>query len=431
VQRTTRVAVVSHGCKLNQFEGESLEYALAREGFRIVGADDDPDCVVVNTCTVTRQGDRKSRNTIMRAARAMQKEGLLVVTGCYAQTDPDELRKLGGVGLVVSQRDKSTIPGLLAKHFKGTSLENDFEAGPFGFLQPLNSPRSRAFVKVQDGCDRRCGYCKVPLARGRSVSRDYRDIARTLHDLYESGYREVVLTGINLGSYGYESLRLSGLLTYLLGETSSSLRLRLSSIEPDCFDDSLFEVMTDKRIMPHVHIPLQSGSDRVLRRMSRPYGVAQYRRIIDRIRALREECHLATDLIVGFPGEEENDFMKTVDLVREANYASVHVFRYSRREGTAAALMDDDVSPGVKTERSACLVTLGRTLHYQFCKQFGGSVREAVLEPHKRGYIGITDNYIRVHISGGNPGLARSCLPVQIDRVTEERTEGRIVERSS
>jgi len=425
------VAVVSHGCKLNQFEGESLAYALERRGFRVVGVEDDPDCVVVNTCTVTSRGDRKSRNTIMRAARIMREEGLLVVTGCYAQTDPDELRKLGGVGLVVSQRDKSNIPGLLEKHFAGTSSENGSETGPFGFLQSLHSPRSRAFVKVQDGCDRRCGYCKVPLARGRSVSRDSRDIARALQELHGSGYREVVLTGINLGSYRYESLRLSGLLTYLLRETASGLRLRLSSIEPDCFDDSLFEVVTDRRIMPHFHIPLQSGSDRVLRRMSRPYGVAQYRRIIDRIRALREECHLATDLIVGFPGEEEDDFLKTVDLVREASYASIHVFRYSPRDGTAAALMDDDVSPSAKTDRSARLAALGRSLHYQFCKKFEGSVREAVLEPRERGYIGVTDNYIRVHISGGSPGLARNCLPVRIDRVTEERTEGRIVELSS
>jgi threonylcarbamoyladenosine tRNA methylthiotransferase MtaB len=165
--------------------------------------------------------------------------------------------------------------------------------------------------------------------------------------------------------------------------------------------------------------------------MSRPYGVAQYRRIIDRIRTMREECHLATDLIVGFPGEEEDDFMKTVDLVREVNYASIHVFRYSRRDGTAAALMDDDVSPSVKTDRSARLVALGGSLHYQFCKQFEGSAREAVLEPRERGYMGITDNYIRVNINGGSPGLARACLPVRIDKVTEERTEGRIVELSS
>jgi threonylcarbamoyladenosine tRNA methylthiotransferase MtaB len=428
LHRITKVAVVSHGCKLNQFEGESLGYSLERRGFRIVGIHDSPDCVVVNTCTVTNRGDRKSRNTIMRASRVLGEEGLLVVTGCYAQTNPDELRELGGVGLVVGQEYKSSIPGMLEKLFRGTSSDTVPERGPFGFIQPLESRRSRIFVKVQDGCDRACAYCKVPLARGSSKSRDYRDIARTLKEVHEGGYREVVLTGVNLGSYHSESLRLPGLLRYLLAETPSNLRLRLSSIEPDCFSESLFDVITDRRIMPHFHVPLQSGSDRVLRLMSRLYGAAEYLEIMDHIRILRGESHLATDVIVGFPGENEDDFRKTVDVVREVGFASLHVFRYSPRQGTAASDMEDGVSQCVKTQRSASLIALGRSLQYRFRKNFEGTVRPAVLEPRGKGYTGITDNYIRVELGESGPGLARACLPVHIHRVTADRTEGRLVD---
>jgi threonylcarbamoyladenosine tRNA methylthiotransferase MtaB len=423
--------VVSHGCKLNQFEGESLEYSLEGCGFQVVGLHESPDCIVVNTCTVTNRGDRKSRNTVMRASRVVGEKGLLLVTGCYAQTNPKELRDLGGVGLVVGQEDKSSIPRILQKVFTGQISDAGPEKGPFGFEQPMRASRSRIFVKVQDGCDRACAYCKVPLARGRSMSRDYRDVARTLEGVHEAGFREVVLTGVNLGSYHFESLHLPGLLAYLLARTPADLRLRLSSIEPDCFNDSLFEVMKDKRIMPHFHVPLQSGSNRVLRLMRRPYGAEEYIRIMDRVRILRGESHLATDVIVGFPGEREDDFTETVDVLREVGFASLHVFRYSPRAGTPASDLDDGVSQCVKAQRSRSLIDLGRSLQYRFRKNFEGTVRSAVLEPRGKGYVGITDNYIRVDLGRLGPGLARACLPVLIQRVTADRTEGRLADPPS
>jgi len=427
VKKVKTAAVVSHGCKLNQFEGESIEYSLEQCGFRIIDLCDRPDVIVVNTCTVTNRGDRKSRNSIMRAARLLGEEGLLVVTGCYAQTDRDALQRIRGVGLVVGQEDKSSIPYILGEHFENRIFSPDAKKGPFGFSEPENSHRSRVFVKVQDGCDGQCAYCKVPLARGSSRSRDYRDVLHALNRLFEKGYREAVLTGVNLGSYRFDDMCLPELLDFLLRETPEKLRIRLSSIEPDCFDHKLFDMIAHERIVPHFHIPLQSGSDRVLERMKRPYRIIQYLDVVDRLRKVKADSHLGTDIIVGFPGEDEDDFQKTVSEVHRIRFASLHVFRYSVRNGTAAARMIDGVPQSVKRKRSTMLIELGGNLNYLFRKGFEGTVRPAVLEPYGNTYVGITDNYIRVTLKGMWQGLDRTCVPLHISSVTEDSTTGELL----
>ena len=423
------VAIINHGCKLNQYEGESIEYSLEKSGFRIVDFKDNvsPDVVVVNTCTVTNRSDRKSRNTILRAARTLADKGLLIVTGCYAQTDPDDLKHIQGVDLVVGNREKASIPDIIASHFRDNSSTQERLNGPFDYPVPVTQHRSRVFIKVQDGCDMRCAYCKVPLARGKSVSSDPESIKYALNSVHENGYREVVLTGINIGSYNWHSRKLALLLTMILRETPDTLRIRLSSIEPESFTESLLGVIAHDRIMPHFHVPLQSGSDTILKRMNRPCGIDKYLNIIEGIRQAKPYSHVATDLIVGFPGESEEDFAQTLRVVEIAQFASLHVFRFSPRDGTAAALLRDELAPAQKSERSRELIEMGVQLNYRFRKQFEGSVRDAVFEKKREGFCGITDNYMRVMVPNPDEDLTRKLLPVKILHAGVDETTGSVV----
>jgi threonylcarbamoyladenosine tRNA methylthiotransferase MtaB len=435
MKRRLTAAVVSHGCKLNQCEGDSIACSLERRGFRVLpprensqsGSDPHPDVIVVNTCTVTDRSDRKSRHAILRASRNLRPGGLLIVTGCYAQTDPEALRSLDPFCLVVGQDEKHRIPDLVDAHFRKPQQAMEEEGDVFDYPLPTTSWRCRAFVKVQDGCNRSCSYCKVPLARGASKSMNPVKIVSALQQACERGYREAVLTGVNLGIYRYEGLSLAGLLDTLLQRTPEELRIRLSSIEPDCIDRHLLDNIGHPRIMPHFHIPLQSGSDAVLSSMARPYSVSQYLSVIEKIRRVRGNCHIATDIIAGFPGERDADFRHTLETVHAAAFASLHVFRFSARRGTAAARMAESVPPSVKAERSRKLIELGRDLNYRFRRSFQGSVRQAILEPHGMKYVGITDNYIRVEISDGEGLEERTCRRVHIVSATEEGTFGEVI----
>jgi threonylcarbamoyladenosine tRNA methylthiotransferase MtaB len=436
------VRIVNHGCKLNQFEGEALGGCLEKSGFRVVEGKKGLRSVVtiINTCTVTGKSDRKSRNTILGAAQSKKQGDILIVTGCYAETDADALAGIRGVDLVIGNRGKASIPGIVTSLLDGVSpAENGVEAlrgadrGSFEFEDPLNPRRSRVYVKVQDGCGTGCAYCKVPLARGGSRSRDFDEILRYVRKVVECGFMEVVLTGVNLGDYRHEGGRLPGLLAALL-ELPGAFRIRLSSIEPMHFDDELIDLVSRPRIAPHFHIPLQSGSDRILRLMGRPYQAEGFFAIADRIVRLRPESHIATDLIVGFPGEGEEDFNATVRAVERVGFASIHVFKYSPRKGTRAAELGDGVPYPVKEARSARLIGMRDGMNELFRRRFVGTVREAVLERKGRELFGITDNYIRVNVSvnaraGTDPGssgpaLERQMRPVRIVEASAARTRG-------
>jgi len=422
-------AVINLGCKLNQFEGESIAHSLHLAGYRIekFQRGSHPDLIVVNTCTVTNKSDRKSRNLVFKAAEALAEGGKLIVTGCYAETNPDELKKIKGVDLVVGNRGKSSIPDRVRQSLYRSSTGAGSGASPFGFIDPAEPNRSRVFVKVQDGCSMGCSYCKVPLARGHSQSRDYREVLSSVRRVVENGYREVVLTGINLGAYQYQEKRLHDLIAILLHNISGDFRIRLSSIEPVFFRDELLKLIgSSEKIVPHFHIPLQSGSDRVLRLMKRPYTASFYLGVIEKIRRLRPFSHIAADVIVGFPSETEEDFRQTVKVIQSAECASLHVFKYSEREGTKAALLKDGVQYQEKVRRSRMLISLGEDLHYRYRKNFLGSVLDTVIERHKGSYEGITDNYIRVKIAA-NAHLAGERLPVKIQVVERECTCGEIV----
>jgi threonylcarbamoyladenosine tRNA methylthiotransferase MtaB len=434
------VRIVNHGCKLNQFEGEALGGFFEKSGFRLVEGKNGrwSRVTIVNTCTVTGKSDRKSRNSVLRAAQTKRQDGILIVTGCYAETDACELAGIRGVDLVIGNRQKASIPGIVTSLLEGVSPAEccarascGADRGSFEFEDPLNPHRSRVYVKVQDGCDAGCAYCKVPLARGNSRSRHPEEILGYVRRVVDGGFMEVVLTGVNLGDYRNGCVRLPGLLSALL-ELPGAFRIRLSSIEPMHFEEELFSLVSNPRIAPHFHIPLQSGSDRILRLMGRPYRVGDFFAIADRIRLIRPESHLATDLIVGFPGENEDDFSATVRAVERVGFASMHVFKYSPRGGTRASKIADGVPHAVKDARSARLIGMRDSLNELFRRRFVGTVREAVLEARGRELIGITDNYIRVKVRAGwdagtAQALERRMHPVRILEANAAHTLGALL----
>lgn len=426
--RKLSVALINHGCKLNQFEGEAILQALENSGFRIekLTTGSHPDVVIVNTCTVTSRSDRKSRNSIMKAAGILRRRGLLIVTGCYAETDREVLRGIDGVNLVVGNREKSSIPDIVRAYFDGREQRFSHHPSAFDFNDTGNFERSRVFIKVQDGCSIGCSYCKVPLARGGSISRDYHQIIESAKRVASKGYREVVLTGIDLGSYCYKGKGLGELLIMLLKNTPETLRVRLSSIEPVHFNDELVDAISDPRVAPHFHIPLQSGSERILKLMRRPYNVSEYLSVVRRIRDVKPACHIASDIIVGFPSEREEDFSDTLEVIKSADFSSLHVFKYSVRKGTDASFLRDDVPYCEKVRRSNAVINLGHALNYAYRSRFVGSVLDAIFQKKKSHYIGVTGNYIKVRVESSED-LEKKCLPVLITHAGFNHTSGEVV----
>lgn len=434
-KRELAVAVINHGCKLNQYEGETLENDFSDLGFRITDLKktEQPDIVIVNTCTVTGTSDRKSRASIYKAIATKKTKGLVIVTGCYAQTDSTFLRRIEGVDFVIGNPQKAAIPEFVKAYFNHNSFNIKEEDLSFHFRGPEYPHRSRVYVKVQDGCNMSCSYCKVPNARGRSRSRPPEDVLSYVKKILENGYSEIVLTGINLGDYHYGNMGLSSLISKLLS-IDSSFRIRLSSIEPFYFGDDLIDIISNNRIVPHFHIPMQSGANRILKLMNRPYDVDMYIELLKKIESLRPDCHFATDLIVGFPTERNEDFDHTLKLIRTVGFGSLHVFKYSPREGTRAFYMKDDVRYDEKAARSKELISVGQDLNYRYRMKFLGAIRDVIFEgkgsseQKKDGlWEGITDNYIRVKLASPfGKNLERRMLPVRITEVKETCTYGEI-----
>lgn len=375
-----KLKTLTLGCKVNQYETELVRQGLETAGYADAAAEEPADLCVVNTCTVTHSGDAKSRKEIRRLAR-QNPQARIVVMGCYATRAPEEVAALPGVVEVVT--DKREIPDLL-----GRFGVVDIPTGVRGF-----GDRHRAYIKVQDGCLLRCSYCIIPHVRPKMFSRPLPEIVEEARGLIASGYRELVLTGIHLGHFGVDGnwnkpkaewTRLADLVRQL-SELPGDFRLRLSSIEATEVTRELLAVMAEHpdRVAPHFHICLQSGSDPVLRRMRRRWGV---KRFLDRcrlIRSLLEEPALTTDVIVGFPGETEADFQQTLAACREAGFSKVHVFPFSARKGTPAAEYENQVSPAEKSERVGRLMELERTLRRDYFERLiGRTLRVLVESPH-------------------------------------------------
>lgn len=419
-----KAAFYTFGCKLNQLETEALASSFRSRGFSIVKVNQQADFYIINTCTVTSKSEQKARRLIRSLARNHPR-ARLIVTGCYAQMNESGLAELADNLVVVPQNRKDTLldlPGLLLrqaggavdlKELPGVSLPpfGDSACGHpvFRFQVEQFSFHSRAFLKIQDGCDYGCAYCRIPLARGGSVSLNPEEALSRAVKLEKQGYREVVFTGVNITSYNSGGWTLPELITGFLKATSS-MRLRLSSLEPEMINEQLVETLSDRRVCPHFHIPLQSGSDRVLMLMGRRYKAKRVSRAVDLLREVKPEAFLAADVLIGFPGESEDDFQATRELVEELGFSKLHVFPFSPRPGTAAEKMKEHTPERIRDQRVKELISLSKELLERYKQRFVGRRVEAILErssvaavtteDRAKKWRGLTGNYLKVEIEG-------------------------------
>ncbi|MFX4263384.1 tRNA (N(6)-L-threonylcarbamoyladenosine(37)-C(2))-methylthiotransferase MtaB [Pelotomaculum propionicicum] len=434
-----RVAVYTLGCKVNQYESASLAGLFQERGYQVVDFAGEADVYIINTCTVTHLGDRKSRQLIRRAAKA-NPDAVVAVTGCYAQVSPGEIVEIPGVDLVVGTRDRAKLVDLVEKAVKGRAPVNavseyaDGDAFEEIYVQPIQG-RVRAFLKIQEGCSNFCTYCIVPYARGPLRSRDPGRVIDAARKLVASGYKEIVLTGIHTGAYGVDldnGITLAGLLKSLL-DIPGLVRLRLSSIEPHDITLELVDIMSGSEIFcRHLHVPLQSGNDEVLRMMGRRYTSWEYLRLVDVLKENIPGLGLTTDVMVGFPGESEEYFQSTLELIKRIGFSGLHVFKFSPRERTPAACFDRQVEPALKDERSRKLIQLGKKLTAQFARSHLGQDLSVLAEQPVQdaaGYFeGHTDNYIKV-VFPGTEGLAGQIVRVKAEKVKGTIIEGRIIDQ--
>ena len=429
-----RAAFYTLGCKLNQYETEAMRRQFEEEGYSSVDFHQQADIYVINTCTVTNRSDVRSRQMVRKAARRDGK-CLVIVTGCYAQRAPQQLLEIPGVDLVLGNVEKTRVMEFVnGRKQRGAYVSPLSHQLEFSEMEVSGfACHTRAFLKIQDGCDGQCVYCVVPSVRGRSRSRRFASVTAQVDGFIRAGYRELVLTGVNLGRYRdpqHSEVDLTYLLKWL--EDRQDLgRVRLSSIEPTDFSDQLIHFLRySKKVCRHLHIPLQSGDDKILRTMGRPYSSADYARLIDKLAGEIPGIAIGTDVIVGFPGESEGQFWTTHRLLRDLPICRFHVFNYSRREGTIAASMPDQIAAHVRRERSRLLRDLSGEKFKAFRRSFIGKQLTVLLE-HRRerntGLLtGLSDNYIRVLAEGSDQQMNK-LVPLRIFRVDEERAWGQAV----
>ena len=431
-----RVRLETLGCRLNISEIEGLARGFIAAGHGMVGPGETADVCVLNTCAVTGIAARKSRQ-LARHLKRTNPSAVMVVTGCYAELEPEQVDALG-VDMVVGNREKDQIVESVTQY-----VQRDNRQLQVSGSQPTNSDfqphylytgaRTRAFVKVQDGCDNRCTFCIVTVARGAGRSRPTDEVIAEVQGLVRAGYQEVVLSGVHLGSYGHdlgEGRGLYNLVRRLLDE-SEVPRLRLSSLEPWDLDEDFFSLWESPRIGRHLHLPLQSGCDATLRRMARHTTTTDFAELVHSARAAIPDLSVTTDIIVGFPGESETEFSQSLAFVEAMAFAKLHIFRYSRREGTAAASMPDHISPQIVSERSRRMHALGAKLERTFRRRFLGRTMDVLWEADEPNgdslvWSGLTDNYLRISAPGG-PGLRNVVTPVRLVADTPGGLTGEIV----
>ncbi len=421
-----RVHLKTLGCRLNEAELESWARDFQAQGFRLSGDEREADLLVVNTCAVTEEAVRKSRKLLRRAQRE-NPAARLVVSGCYASLEPEAAAALG-VDLVVPNADKGRLVEIAARELSLPLMPaSATEPGEYGLLA---RNRQRAFVKVQDGCRYRCSYCIVTLARGEERSRPIEEVVEEVRRIHQGGIQEVVLAGVHLGGYGSDlGCSLDELVDAVLGQTGIP-RLRLGSLEPWELSDRFWRLFDNPRLMPHLHLPMQSGADSVLRRMSRRCRSGEFLALAERARARVPSLNITSDIIVGFPGETEAEWRQTLDFVEEAGFGDIHIFAFSPRAGTKAATLPDPVPREVQRRRSEELHHLAERLRSRAQQRWPGRQAEVLVEgnPERTGgewrWSGYTPDYQRVRFSGPE-GLENRIVPVQIQGVEEGVLAGR------
>ena len=426
-----KVYLHSIGCRLNQSEIETVGRQLLAAGHEIVNEAETADTAIINTCAVTREAARDARSQTRRIHRH-NPQAKIMLTGCYATIAPHELAQVEGVGRIVHNKDKGQLVQMIDPQaqialpiFDQEPVLREFLAGTSG--------NTRAFIKVQDGCNNRCTFCVTTIARGEGQSRPLGDIIAEIQALAAVGHQEAVLTGVHLGSYGYDLGNKAGLhdLVWAILEHTDMPRLRLSSLEPWDIAPEFFALWDNPRLLPHLHMPLQSGCDRILRRMARRTSQASFRELIEAARAHIPDLNLSTDIITGFPGETEADFAESLSYVEAIDFSRLHVFTYSQRPGTAAAKMSEQLPNAVKKERTRQMIELGKRLSEAFHRRFVEQVREVLWETAVGAdndglrWVGYTDNYIRVH-GYGSPDLFNQITPTLLTEARADSMNGRI-----
>lgn len=415
------VAFYTLGCKVNFYDTEAIWQLFKNEGYEQVDFEATADVYLINTCTVTNTGDKKSRQIIRRAVRR-NPDAVIAVTGCYAQTSPAEIMAIEGVDLVIGTQDRDKIMTFVNQIHGDrkpvNAVRNIMKTRDFEELDvPDFSERTRAFLKIQEGCNNFCTFCIIPWSRGLSRSRAPQSVLEQAKQLVASGYKEIVLTGIHTGGYGddMENYNLTSLL-WDLDKVEGLERIRISSIEASQIDDAMIDVLNrSSKMCRHLHIPLQAGEDSVLKRMRRKYTTAEFAAKIKRLHEAMPGVAITTDVIVGFPGETEEMFEEGFRFMEELKFAEMHVFPYSKRTGTPAARMDEQVDDEVKNERVHKLIDLSEKMQLAYAKQYVGQVLDVIPERDYKGapgtglVMGYTDNYIQVVFDGSEELIGKLC----------------------
>lgn len=410
------------GCKCNQYESAQMASQLLSSGFKAVSFGSPADIVIINTCTVTDKSNKKCRNYIRQGAK-FSKSGKVIVTGCMVETHKAELDAMNEVLTTFNNAQKHQLVDSLSPldlALKNNTIQKVSQPYALPFM------RTRGYIKIQDGCDGSCSYCIVPKVRGVPVSRPLQDVINHARYLINNNCPEIVLTGITIGKYNYEGVTLASLIKKII-ELDGNFRIRITSVEPTHIDDELIGMLQHTKVCKHIHLPLQSGSDAVLAHMSRPYTVSNYFQLVGKIKKLVPDIAIGTDIIVGYPTEEEKDFLATLRLVQQLQFAYVHQFTYSPRQET----MSSNYRPlpyDVVHQRANALRKMVQKSTLKYRLQFLNTVRPAVIEKDGNGITAITDNYLKVSIKSNHNGRTNvgKIVPVIITAITKENIEGSI-----
>lgn len=424
-----KAASFALGCKVNQYESEAIAELFAEKGYEIVGIDEEADVYVINTCTVTNFGDKKSRQLIRKVKR-QNENAIVAVVGCYAQTAPKELMEIAGVNLVIGTKDRAQIVEMVEQYDRANGVENHVsDIMKERVFEPLSiqklANRTRAYLKIQDGCSQYCSYCIIPYARGPIRSREPQEVVAEVKRLAENGFKEVVLTGIHVASYGKDrrDTSLPDILKQV-HEVEGIERIRFSSIEPNVVTEEFAQTMAAlPKVCDHFHLSLQSGCDKTLKEMNRKYDTEKYRQAAATLRKYLPKVALTTDIIVGFPGETEEDFRESYAFAEEIGFAKIHVFPYSPKRGTPAAARKDQLLNAVKAERSHTLIQLSDKMAAEFLADAVGTDAEVLYERAVGDgiYEGHTTNYMKVH------GRSEVDLTNRICKTHITRVEGEML----
>ncbi len=397
-----KVAFRTLGCRLNQYEMDALAAQFKDNGYEVSEQEDNADIVVVNTCTVTNQSNQKSRQAISHATR-VNPGARMIITGCMTESHAGQLQQKFPNATIINNKAKSAIFHSVDSLLKGGSpvlSDKDFDL--FSYQSFTEMFHTRSLVKIQDGCDNFCTFCIIPFVRGRAISRPSEKVLENVRDVVAKGAKEIVLTGVNISRYNHEGLGFSGLLEQIL-DVEGDFRVRISSIEPDRFNDHFFSLVGHPKLAPHLHLCLQSGSDRILLQMRRMYSVKDYMKIVENVRKKDPLFNFTTDVIVGFPGETEQEFADTMKLSKEVGFGHMHIFKYSVRQNTRAARMPEQVNEKIKTERSRRMHELAAKLQKDYRAAFDNTEQRILVEKWENGMAsGYNGYYVPMQFASEN-----------------------------